>query len=78
MATAGAVVAFVATIFTSLYPRVLVSRPDFGNSLTIEGAASTHYMLSVLTVVAAVLVPTFALYQAWAYHQVIRRSRETA
>ena len=24
------------------------------------------------------LVPTFALYQAWAYHQVIRRSRETA
>ncbi len=78
VATAGAVVAFVATIFTSLYPRVLVSRPDFGNSLTIEGAASTHYMLSVLTVVAAVLVPTFALYQAWAYHQVIRRSRETA
>ena len=77
LATAGAVIAFVATIFTSLYPRVLVSRPDFGNSLTIEGAASTHYMLSVLTVVAAVLVPTFALYQGWAYHLVIRRSRAT-
>ena len=26
------VVAFVATIFTSLYPRVLVSRPDFATA----------------------------------------------
>ena len=77
VATAAAVIAFVATIFTSLYPRVMVSRPGFGNSLTIEGAASTHYMLSVLTVVAAVLVPTFALYQAWAYHLVIRRAEES-
>jgi cytochrome d ubiquinol oxidase subunit II len=77
LATAGAVIAFVATIFTSLYPRVLVSRPDFGNSLTVESAASTHYMLSVLTVVAAVLVPTFALYQAWAYHLVIRRAEQS-
>jgi cytochrome bd ubiquinol oxidase subunit II len=73
VATAGAVIAFVATIFTSLYPRVLVSRPDFGNSLTIDGAASTHYMLAVLTVVAAVLVPTFVLYQGWSYRVVTRR-----
>jgi cytochrome d ubiquinol oxidase subunit II len=72
VATAAAVIAFVATIFTSLYPRVLVSRPDFGNSLTVDGAASTHYMLTVLTVVAAVLVPTFALYQGWAYRVVTR------
>jgi cytochrome d ubiquinol oxidase subunit II len=73
--TALAVLAFVATIFTSLYPRVLVSRPGFANSLTIEGAASTHYMLTVLTVVAALLIPTFALYQGWAYSVVAKDSR---
>jgi cytochrome bd ubiquinol oxidase subunit II len=71
--TALATVALVATIFTSLYPRVLVSDPTFANSLTIDGAASTHYTLSVLAVVAAVLIPTFALYQGWAYY--VFRSR---
>ena len=37
--------AWVATIFTGLYPRVLVSHPDFANSLTISGAAAGHYAL---------------------------------
>ena len=32
---AGAVLV-VATLFTSLYPRVMVSQPEFGNSLTVE------------------------------------------
>jgi cytochrome bd-type quinol oxidase subunit 2 len=30
-------------------------------------------MLAVLTVVAAVLVPTFVLYQGWSYRVVTRR-----
>ena len=42
----------VATIFTSLFPRVMVSNPDFQNSLTAAGAASSHYALQVMTVVA--------------------------
>ena len=46
------IVAAVATLFTSLYPRVMVSSPDFGNSLTVEGAASSHYALAVMSVVA--------------------------
>jgi cytochrome d ubiquinol oxidase subunit II len=58
----------VATIFTSLYPRVLVSAPDFGNSLTISSAASQHYTLAVITVVAVVVTPVVVLYQAWTYH----------
>jgi hypothetical protein len=29
----------VATIFTGLYPRLLVWSPDFGNSLTLSNAA---------------------------------------
>ncbi len=34
-ATGLGVIGFIATIFTGLYPRVLVSDPDFANSLTI-------------------------------------------
>jgi cytochrome bd ubiquinol oxidase subunit II len=60
--------ATVATLFTSLYPRVMVSRPDFANSLTVQNASSAHYTLAVMTVVAAVCLPLVLLYQGWTYH----------
>ena len=63
-----AAVAAVATLFTGLYPRVLVSHPAFDNSLTISGAAAGHYALSVITVVAAICTPVVLLYQGWTYH----------
>ena len=66
--TGLAAVLWVATIFTTLYPRVLVSHPSFSNSLTISGAAAAHYALSVITVVAAILTPVVLLYQGWTYH----------
>jgi cytochrome d ubiquinol oxidase subunit II len=66
--TGLAAVLWVATIFTALYPRVLVSHPSFSNSLTMSGAASAHYALSVITVVAAVLTPVVLIYQGWTYH----------
>jgi cytochrome d ubiquinol oxidase subunit II len=68
VATATAIGAVVVTLFVSLYPRVMVSEPDFGNSLTIDNASSAHYSLTVMTVVAAVLLPVVLLYQAWTYH----------
>jgi len=68
VATGVAALAWVATIFTALYPRVLVSHPSFANSLTISDAAAAHYALSVITVVAAVLTPIVLLYQGWTYH----------
>jgi cytochrome d ubiquinol oxidase subunit II len=58
----------VATLFTSLYPRVMVSNPDFANSLTIQNASSAHYTLAVMSVVAAIFVPLVLLYQGWTYH----------
>ena len=67
-ATATTIAAAVVTLFVSLYPRVLVSDPEFGNSLTVENASSSHYSLVVMTVVAAVLLPVVLLYQAWTYH----------
>jgi cytochrome d ubiquinol oxidase subunit II len=58
----------VATLFTSLYPRVMVSSTDFANSLTIQNTSSAHYTLAVMTVVAAICVPLVLLYQGWTYY----------
>jgi cytochrome d ubiquinol oxidase subunit II len=65
--TAAGTVLAVATLFTSLYPRVLVSSPELANSLTVEGAASSHYALQVITVVALTVTPVVLLYQGWSY-----------
>jgi cytochrome bd ubiquinol oxidase subunit II len=67
-ASAAATLGVVATLFTSLYPRVMVSSPDFANSLTVTGAASAHYTLAVMTVVALIATPAILLYQGWTYH----------
>jgi cytochrome d ubiquinol oxidase subunit II len=66
--TGVGVVAAVVTLFTGLYPRVMVSSPDFGNSLTVSDAASSHYALTVMSVVALVFVPIVLLYQGWTYY----------
>jgi len=58
----------VAAIFAGLYPRVIVSDPNLGNSLSVADAASAHYALSVITVVGALFLPVVLLYQAWTYH----------
>ena len=73
--TAVGTVSLIATLFTSLYPRVMVSSPDFGNSLTVPGAASAHYTLAVLTVVALILTPLVLVYQGWTYY--VFRARVT-
>jgi cytochrome d ubiquinol oxidase subunit II len=66
--TGVGVVAAVVTLFTGLYPRVMVSSPDFGNSLTVSDAASSHYALTVMSVVALVFVPIVLIYQGWTYY----------
>jgi len=65
----------VATLFTSLYPRVMVSSPNFANSLTVSGTASAHYTLAVMTVVAAIVTPIVLVYQCWSYHVFRHRLR---
>lgn len=57
----------VATLFVSLYPRVMVSSLNPEWSLTIYNASSTPYTLKVMTVVAAIFVPIVLAYQAWTY-----------
>jgi cytochrome d ubiquinol oxidase subunit II len=67
VATTTTIISVVVTLFVSLYPRVMVSNPDFANSLTIDNASSGDHTLKVMTVVAAVLIPVILLYQAWTY-----------
>jgi cytochrome d ubiquinol oxidase subunit II len=71
--TAVGTIAAVATLFTSLYPRVMVSNPDFQNSLSVSTASSSHYSLAVMTVVALLVTPIVLLYQGWTYYVFRRR-----
>ncbi|HEV8563167.1 MAG TPA: cytochrome d ubiquinol oxidase subunit II [Actinophytocola sp.] len=59
----GAVVA----LFGALYPGVLPSTADSANSLTVAGAAASHYPLTVLTWLAALATPAVLVYQGWTY-----------
>ena len=79
--TALGAISLVATLFVSLYPRVMVSSSDFGNSLTVDDAASSHYALVVMSVVALICVPVVLLYQGWTYYVFrhrVRGEREAA
>jgi cytochrome bd ubiquinol oxidase subunit II len=66
--TAFGVLLSVATLFTSLYPRVMVSSSDFANSLTMDNASSAHYTLAVMSVVALIFTPVVLLYEGWTYY----------
>ena len=68
MLTAAGAFFVVATIFMSLYPRVMVASNDFANSLTVDNASSAHYTLKVMSVVALIVLPLILLYQGWTYH----------
>ncbi len=65
--TCVTIVLFVATLFLTLYPRVLVSSLNPEWSLTIYSAASGAYTLRVMTIVALALLPFVLAYQAWSY-----------
>ena len=68
VATAATIVLAVATLFTELYPRVMVSSTNFADSLTTTNSSSGHYTLVVISIFTLVLLPIILLYQSWAYH----------
>ena len=57
----------IVTLFSDLYPNVLISSIDPAFNLTLGNAASGHYTLEVMTGVAAVFVPVVVLAQGWTY-----------
>ena len=74
-ATTLTMAACIVSIFTGLYPRVMVSSTSPAYDLTVHNTASGHYTLTVMTVVAVFLLPFVLAYQAWTYHVFRRRVR---
>ena len=72
-ATTVAIASTIGSIFLDLYPRLMVSSTDSAYSLTVQDTAAGSYALTVMTVVAAVLLPVILAYQAWSYHVFHRR-----
>jgi cytochrome bd ubiquinol oxidase subunit II len=72
-ASGFAIAAAIGQIFISLYPNVMVSSTSHAYNLTVNNAASGHYALVVMTVVALVLLPIVLLYQGWSFHVFRRR-----
>jgi len=67
-ASALAIAATVGSIFIDLYPHVMISSTSSAYDLTVNGTASGHYALTVMTVVAAIFLPLVLLYQGWSFH----------
>jgi cytochrome d ubiquinol oxidase subunit II len=76
LAAAVGIAGTVGSLFTELFPRVMISTTNTAYNLTVDNTASPPYTLKVMTVVAVVLVPVVIVYQAWAYH--IFRARLSA
>ena len=65
--TALTILLTLATIFMTLYPRVMVSslNPDW--SLTVQNTSSSPYTLQIMTIIAVIFVPIVLVYQGWSY-----------
>jgi cytochrome bd ubiquinol oxidase subunit II len=67
-ATTFAMAATVLSIFTELYPNVMVSSTNAAYNLTISNTASNSYSLRLMTIVVVIFLPVVLLYQAWTYY----------
>jgi len=65
--TAASIALTTLTLFLNLYPRVIVSSTSNAYSPTIFSTSSSHYTLTVMTIVALLLTPVVLVYQAWTY-----------
>jgi len=65
--TAVAIGGTVAAVFANLYPAVMISTTDATYTLTVENSTASSYSLTVMTIVAAVMVPLVLAYQGWTY-----------
>jgi cytochrome d ubiquinol oxidase subunit II len=76
VATAVTIGSMVLSIFSNLYPNVMVSSLNEANNLTIHNASSASYALKVMTVIVVIFLPGVLAYQAWTYHVLRRRLTE--
>ncbi len=67
VATGASILLAMGAVFSRMFPAVLPASNDAANGLTIAKAASQHYTLVVMTVVAACFTPVVLAYQGWTY-----------
>jgi len=72
-ATTVTMAACIISIFTGLYPNVMVSSTSAANNLTVHNTASGAYSLKVMTVVVVIFLPFVLAYQTWTYYVFRRR-----
>jgi cytochrome bd ubiquinol oxidase subunit II len=56
------------TLFTDLYPNVMISSTNSAYNLTIANTASPSYTLKLMSIVAIVFLPVVMVYTAWNYY----------
>ena len=67
VASAAATLSIIALAAEGMYPRLVPSRPDLANSLTIYNASSTPRTLTVMLVIALIGMPLVILYTVLIY-----------
>jgi cytochrome d ubiquinol oxidase subunit II len=72
-ATTVTIASCIITLFTDLYPNVMVSSTSSAYNLTARGTASNHYSLTAMTVVLLIFLPLVLAYQTWTYYVFRRR-----
>jgi cytochrome d ubiquinol oxidase subunit II len=71
--TALNIVLTQVTFFTMTFPNVMTSSTNPAYSLTIYNASSSHYTLTVMSIVALIFVPIVLAYQGWTYYMFRKR-----
>ncbi len=72
-ATTVTMAACIVSIFTGLYPNVMVSSTNAAYNLTVHNTASGAYSLTAMTVVVVIFLPFVLAYQTWTYYVFRRR-----
>lgn len=67
VSSAGAIALLFCSLFVWLFPNALPSSTSGAFDLTLSTASSSQYTLTVMSVVAAVMLPVVLLYQGWTY-----------
>ncbi len=75
--TGVAILLVVASVFLTLFPRVMVSSLNPRWDLTVQNASSNPYSLHVMTIVALTALPVVLAYMAWTYWVFRRRTTLT-
>jgi cytochrome bd ubiquinol oxidase subunit II len=72
-ATCVTIAASIITLFTDLYPNVMVSSTSTAFNLTVSNTASEPYSLKAMTIVVVIFLPLVLAYQTWTYYVFRRR-----